>query len=115
MSSYFPILIAHDPAAVLPPKPLPVDDLQGRLCSCFLEYRGVDYAAVSGLCSKHMPVLGFERERESEKRQMKKKKRSLISPVGSPCILSFQIASATFWPPPGSSRPSNCIACLLSP
>lgn len=30
-----------------------------------LEYRGVDYAAVAGLCSKHMPVLGFgERERE---------------------------------------------------
>lgn len=34
MSSYFPILIAHDPAAILSPKPLPMDDLQGRLCCC---------------------------------------------------------------------------------
>lgn len=71
------------------------------------EYRGVDYAAGPGLCSKYMPVLGFgEREREIDEEEEKDEiKRTLISPSGSR-ILSFQIVSVTFWPPPGSSRPS---------
>lgn len=34
MSSYFPILIARDPAADRLLSPFPVDDLQGRLCCC---------------------------------------------------------------------------------
>lgn len=72
-----------------------------------LEYRGVDYAAVPGLCSKHMPVLGFgERERkEIDEEEGKDEEED--------CYLSLGV-SHPFIPdcrgdllaPPGSSRPS---------
>lgn len=62
MSPYFPILIAHDPGAVQPPKPLPMDDLQGRLL-LLSEYRGVDYAAVRGFVLSICPSLALEREK----------------------------------------------------
>ncbi|KAK2882928.1 hypothetical protein Q8A73_021861 [Channa argus] len=93
--------------AILPPKPLLVDDLQGRLL-LLLEYRGVDYVAVPGLCSKHMPVLGFgERERkeideeEEEKPEEESSYLSLwvLQPFISDCLSDF-LAS------PGSFRPS---------
>lgn len=72
-----------------------------------LEYRGVDYAAVPGLCSKHMPVLGFgERERkEIDEEEGKDEEED--------CYLSLGV-SHPFIPdcrgdllaPPGSSQPS---------
>lgn len=105
-SSYFLILIAHDPGAVLPPKPLPMDDLQGRLL-LLLEYRGVDYAAVPQLCSNHMPVLGFgQREKkeidgEEEKEEEEESYLSLwvLQPFISDCL-------GDLLAPPCSSRPS---------
>ena len=95
----FPILIARDPAAALPPKPLPADDLQGRLCCFCWSTEELITRQCRGFVLKRAPVLGFgERERErTMKKKKKKKKRNLISPSGS-CILSFQIVLVTFWP-----------------
>lgn len=70
-----------------------------------LEYRGVDYAAVPGLCSKHMPVLGFgERERKEIDEEGEKEEDSYLSlGVSRPFIPD---CLGDLLAPPGSSRPS---------
>lgn len=79
-------------------------DLQGRLL-LLLEYRGVDYAAVLGLCSRHMPVLGFgagggkeadEAEGEEEQPYLS---LQVLQPFISDCL-------GDLLAPPGSCRPS---------
>lgn len=115
MSSYFLILISHDPGVVLPPKPLPMVDLQGRLL-LLLEYRGVDYAAVLGLCSKHMPVLGFgegDRGQERDRKRRRRRRRGVLSLPAGLAAFHFRLS---WWPSgPAQFIPTLCcISCLLS-
>lgn len=86
-----------------------------------LKNRGVDYAAVPGLCSKHMPVLGFgERERESEREkrereegeEKEKEEESYLSlgvlhPFIPDCL-------GDLLAPPRFIPTLRCIVCLLS-
>lgn len=72
-----------------------------------LEYRGVDFAAVPGLCSKHMPVLGLgkrERKEIDEEEEKEEEENSYLSlgvlhPFIPDCLCDLLA-------PPGSSRPS---------
>lgn len=116
LSPYFPILIACDPAAILPSKPFPVNDLQGRLCCCCWSTEELITLAVPGLCSKHMPVLGFAaREKRDRWRRRRRRRRR-----GGVLSLSWGLASfhsrLSWWPScPTRFIPTlHCIACLLS-
>lgn len=115
MSSYFPILIAHDPAIVLPPKPLPVDDLQGRLCCCCWSTEELITRQCRGFVLSTCPSLALEGE--AEKRKMKKRKtekrRSLISPLRL-CIPFIPDCLGDLLAPPRFLPTHRCIACLLS-
>lgn len=73
-----------------------------------LEYRGVDYAAVPGLCSKHMPSLALGRERrrkemdeeeETEEEEDSYLSLKVLDPFVPDCLGDLLAA-------PGSSRPS---------
>lgn len=114
MSTYFLVFIAHDPEAVPPPKPLSVDDLQGRLCCCYQRTEELITPRRRGFVPQHMPVLGFmEGENKRKKRQMKKQqKKSLITPVG----VSFHSRLSWWpsWPRPRFIPTLRCISCLLS-
>lgn len=103
MSSYFPILIAHDPAAALPPKPLPVDDLQGRLCCCRRSTEELITRQRRGFVLSVRPSLALERER---KRNAIEEEEEVLSLPRGLTFLSLQIVLATSWPRPSSSRPS---------
>ena len=75
-----------------------------------LEYRGVDYEAVSGLCSKRMPVLGFgEREKEIEEEEEEESylSRGVLPPFIPDCLGDFS-GPAWFIPT------LRCNTCLLS-
>lgn len=104
MSTYFLILIVHDP------KPLSIDDLQGRWFFCYQSTEGLITPRCWAFVPQRMPVLGFGEGKK--KRQMKKKqKKSLITPTG----VSFH-SRLSWWPPgPAQFIPTLCcISCLLS-
>lgn len=77
-----------------------------------VEYRGVDYAAAPGLCSKHMPVLGFgegakreiDEEGETEEEEDSYLSRGVSRPLSPDCLGDLPA-------PPGSSRPSSLVYC----
>lgn len=113
MSSYFPILIAHDPAVALPPKPLPVDDLQGRLCCCC---RGTEELITwrhHSFVLSVRPSLALEGVGEKSERWIRSRRKGVLSlPQG---VASFR-SRLSWWPsgPAGFIPTLRCIACLLS-
>lgn len=105
MSSYFPILIAHDPAAVVPPKPLPVNDLQGRLCCCCRSTEELITWQRQGFVLSICPSLALVRERkEIDEEEAEEEEFYLSHGVLHPFIPD---CLGDLLAPPGSSRPST--------
>lgn len=120
MSSYFPILIAGDPAAVLPPKPLPADDLQGRLCCCRRSTEELITRRRRGFVLSVMPVLGFGGREEKEEKKRNEGtdedeeegesylSRGVLHPFSPDCLGDL------CGPRPVHPETLGCLACLLS-
>lgn len=98
----------------LPPKPLPVNDLQGRLCCCRRSTEELITRQCRGFVLSICPSLALERKEKRDRwRARKRRRRGLLSFPGG--LASFH--SRLSWWPSGPARfilTLRCIACLLS-